>query len=85
VISDATSTQLDILRGLDVGFSRTAGDVVTLQCPGAVPHLTFCADDGAKSLAIEACDRMFGKSFSSCLDVVSFLRCTDRVRGVYAI
>jgi len=40
------------------------------QCPRAIPHVKYCADSEAKRLAVEACDRMFGKAFDPCLDSV---------------
>ena len=45
--------------------------VCVSQCPEAVPYVTYCPDSNAKSLAVDACDRMFGNSFSECLDTAS--------------
>lgn len=43
-----------------------------LQCSVAVPYLSFCPDDDARRVAMEACERLFGKSFSPCLVTVRY-------------
>jgi len=50
-------------------------DIDVLQCPGAVPYLTFCADEDAKSSAEQACDELLSDSFTQCFDTVCFLCC----------
>ena len=48
-------------------------DINVLQCPGAVPYLTFCADATARSSAEQACDELLSDSFTQCFDTVCFL------------